>query len=138
MGAYAHSAPIGGGEFLWALGSTALALVVVVVTARVVKGWTILPAPEAGEPESGLRKILYRKYYVDELYDRIVVQPVLRGSRFAWRVIDDTIIDGAVNAAGYLGRAVGWVGSLFQTGQVNTYAFVFTLGVLLILGVSIF
>jgi hypothetical protein len=39
-----------------------------------------------------------------------------------------------VNGLGNLARALGWVGSLFQTGAVNTYALILTLGVLAILG----
>ena len=39
---------------------------------------------------------------------------------------------------GYLARGLGWFGSLFQTGTVNTYAFILTLGVLVILGAVIF
>ncbi|MFW6206639.1 MAG: NADH-quinone oxidoreductase subunit L [Gemmatimonadota bacterium] len=137
MGEFAHSAPVGGGELLWAVISTVLAVVVVVTTVRVVGGWTVVPAIEADEPEEGLHRLLHRKYYVDEIYDRWVVQPVIRASRFAWKVIDQNIIDGVVNGIGQLSRGLGWIGSLFQTGQVNTYAFVFTLGVLIILGVTI-
>ncbi|NIP57163.1 MAG: NADH-quinone oxidoreductase subunit L [Gemmatimonadetes bacterium] len=137
-GEFAHHAPFGGGEFAWALVSTVVAVVVVVVTWKVVAGWRIRPAPEAVEPSSGLRRLLYRKWYVDELYDRLVVQPVIRLSRFCWRVIDQGIIDGLVDASGNLARAVGWVTSLFQTGQVNTYAFVFTLAVLVLIGVTVF
>jgi len=138
VGEFAHSAPLGGGEFAWALLSTVAALAVVVVTFQVVRRWRYRPALESGEPEAGLQRILYRKWYVDELYDRIVVRPVLGASRFCWKVIDDGIIDGLVNATGHLARAVGWVTSLFQSGQVNTYAFIFTVAVLLLLGVSAF
>jgi NADH-quinone oxidoreductase subunit L len=82
--------------------------------------------------------VLYNKYYVDELYDRIVVQPVVRASKFFWRVIDAGIIDGTVNAVGWLAKGVGWGVSNIQTGAVNTYAFILTVGVLIILGVSVF
>jgi hypothetical protein len=51
--------------------------------------------------------------------------------------VDNGIIDGLVNASGNVAKAAGWFGSLFQTGTVNTYAFFLTLGVLVILGVSI-
>ena len=78
--------------------------------------------------------MLYDKWYVDELYDRIVVRPLVATSRFFWRFIDQVVIDGAVNLAGGAARAVGWLISLFQTGSVNTYAFILTLGVLAILG----
>ncbi len=138
LGATAQAAPAGGGEVFWGVLSSLVALAVIVAMARVVSGWKILPALEAGEPRSGIRRVLYRKWYVDELYDRIVVQPVLSASRFAWTVIDNVIIDGTANALGQMTRAFGWVVSLFQTGQVNTYAFILTLGVLIILGVVAF
>ena len=88
--------------------------------------------PMGAEP--ALTRVLHNKWYVDELYDRIVVQPILRVSRFAWRVIDQGIVDGIVNGVGNLTRALGWFGSLFQTGAVNTYALILTIGVIVILG----
>ncbi len=138
VGALAEQAPFGGGEVVWGAVSTLLALAVVAIAVVVVRGWKLVPATEAGEPESGLRKVLYHKWYVDEVYDRIVVRPLVRASRFCWKVIDAAVIDGIVNALGYLARGVGWFGSLFQTGTVNTYAFILTLGVLVILGVVAF
>jgi len=45
--------------------------------------------------------ILVNKYYVDELYDAIIVWPVIRASRdFLWRVVDASVIDGIVNGVG--------------------------------------
>ena len=61
------------------------------------------------------------------------MDPVLTTSRVLWRVVDARIIDGTVNMVGNAARAIGWVGSLLQTGQVNTYAFFLTVGVLVIL-----
>ena len=87
-------------------------------------------SPEA----TGFGKVLYNKWYVDELYDRVVVQPIVKLSRFAWRVIDQGIVDGIVNGVANLTRALGWFGSLFQTGAVNTYALILTIGVIVILG----
>ncbi|HEX9886479.1 MAG TPA: NADH-quinone oxidoreductase subunit L, partial [Longimicrobiales bacterium] len=137
VGEVAHSAPFGGGEVLWAVVSTLAAAAVVVLTINVVRGWTVVPATEDAEP-TGFRRILYHKWYVDELYDAIIIRPVLSTSRFAWRVVDNGIIDGLVNGGGNLARAAGWFGSLFQTGTLNTYAFFLTLGVLVILGVVAF
>jgi NADH-quinone oxidoreductase subunit L len=93
-----------------------------------------VPATDAGAPPTGLSGLLYNKWYVDELYDRIVVRPLLGLSRFCWRVLDHGIVDGLVNGVGNAARALGWVGSLFQTGSVNTYALILTIGVLAILG----
>jgi hypothetical protein len=52
-------------------------------------------------------------------------------------VVDRVLIDGTVNAVGTVSRGTGWFGSLFQTGQLNTYAFILTLGALALLGVLI-
>jgi NADH-quinone oxidoreductase subunit L len=136
-GAFVDRAPFGGGELLWAVLSTVAALVVVLVSARVVRGFKILPAGESPEPV-GFKKVLFMKYYVDEFYDRIIVQPLIRASRFSWKVIDAGIVDGVANGLGNLARALGWFGSLFQTGSVNTYALFLAIGVLVILGVVAF
>ncbi len=138
LGPYAESAPVGGGHVVWGAIATGVAVVMIILTARAVSRATIVPASEAEPPAEGIRKLLYHKWYVDELYDRAIVRPVLAASRFAWRWIDQALIDGAVNALGSLARGVGWVGSLFQTGRVTTYAVVLTLGALTILGALAF
>ncbi len=138
MGAYAASAPVGGGHVLWGGIATGVALVVVILTARAVSRQEVVPAEESEEPDAGIRKHLYRKWYVDEFYDRIIVRPILSASRFAWRWIDQVLIDGTVNAVGGVARGIGWFGSLFQTGQVTTYAFILMLGALAVLGALIF
>jgi NADH-quinone oxidoreductase subunit L len=134
VGAFAETAPFGGGAALWAFLSFVLATAVIVVTARVLGKRTVRVAEQDAEP-SGFRRLLYRKWYVDEIYDALIVRPVLFLSRLFWRFIDQGIIDGLfVNGVGHLSRGLGWVGSRLQTGQVNTYAFAVILGVLLVLG----
>ncbi len=137
LGELAHTAPFGGGEVMWAVISTVLALVIVVAASQVVGRAKVVRAEDDAEA-SGFGRVLLNKWYVDELYDRIVVRPLGQMSRFCWRVIDQGIIDGFVNAVGYLARGVGWFGSLFQTGSVNTYAFILSLGVLAVLGAMLF
>ena len=136
LGALSYTAPFGGGELAWALISTVLAAIVVLASIRYIGSRPVVPARDDKEP-TGFAKVLYNKWYVDEFYDRVVVQPILRASRFCWKVIDATIIDGAVNAVGWVARGFGWGISMFQTGSVNTYALILTVGVLVILGVSI-
>ena len=132
VGEYLHAAPVGGGELTWATLSTVFAAIVVATGFVMLAKQRVVPATEDGEL-SGLKKILYHKWYVDELYDRIVVRPILAGSRFLWRIVDAGLVDGIVNATGSLSRAFGLVGSMVQTGAVNTYAFILTVGVVLIL-----
>jgi NADH-quinone oxidoreductase subunit L len=92
---------------------------------------------KAAAPEPvGIERVLEHKYYVDELYDDVVVQPTVEGSRkLLWRGIDVGLIDGVmVNGSALLARAVGWLGSQLQSGQVGRYAWAIVLGVLAILG----
>ena len=138
LGQYSYYAPFGGGEAMWAAISTVAAAIVVALSIRIVGGQTVVAVKDDTTELSGFAKVLYNKYYVDELYDRIIVQPIVRASRFCWKVIDAGIIDGTVNAVGWVSKGTGWVVSMFQTGTVNTYAFILTVGVLFVLGASLF
>ena len=129
----AHESPVGGGEALWAGLSTVAAAVVIVLTFRALLGRSVEPAADSPEP-SGLAGILYNKWYVDELYDRTIVRPLLALWRGCWRIVDSTLIDGTINGVATGGRVVGWFGSLFQSGRVATYMAFFLVGVFVILG----
>ena len=137
FGEAAHSAPPGGGEVAWALASTVAALLTVAVSARILGSRKYLSASADPGPATGLRRVVHDKWYFDEAYDAVIVRPLVGLSRWCWRFIDNVIIDGFVNSTAQLARLAGWAMSLFQTGQVNMYAFVLTLGVLLVLGASV-
>jgi len=77
-----------------------------------------------------LYKASYNKYWIDELYDAIVVRPVLASSMRLWTFWDEKIVDGAVNGVAYVIEGLSAGLRLFQTGFVGTYALFFTLGVL--------
>lgn len=84
---------------------------------------------------SGLRTLLYNKYYVDEIYDGAIVQPIKAASEEAlWKRVDAGLIDGAVNGTGWSVRGLSDVLRLMQTGSVRTYAASLLLGAVLVLG----
>jgi NADH-quinone oxidoreductase subunit L len=101
-------------------------------------GLALLVYRRAGLPErlaraSGPLYVLVRNlYWVDELYDALVVRPYYRLSRIA-ATFDRWVIDGLVNASGVTLDLVGQLVKLFQTGFVRNYALVFLLGVVAIL-----
>jgi NADH-quinone oxidoreductase subunit L len=128
----AHESPVGGGEALWAGVSTVLAVVVILLTFRAIVGRRVEAADAPAPP--GLAGILYNKWYVDELYDRVIVGPMLALWRGCWKIVDVGLIDGTLNGVAGGARMLGWFGSLFQTGRVATYLFFFVTGVLVILG----
>jgi NADH-quinone oxidoreductase subunit L len=91
---------------------------------------------EQAVPERGFERVLANKWYVDELYDRTIVQPVVGVSRrLLWRVTDTWLIDGLlVNGSAKLTTFFGRLGSYLQTGSVSTYAWAIVVGVLVVLG----
>jgi NADH-quinone oxidoreductase subunit L len=93
--------------------------------------------PKSQSPEEqGFARVLEHKYFVDEGYDRLIVNPTYQISRnVLWRGIDAGLIDGLlVNGSSALARGFGWIGSRLQTGVVGTYAWVLVAGVLAVLG----
>ncbi len=113
---------------------------------------------------SGLHRLLYRKYYMDEIYDALFVnrtkdlatslgafdRGVIDGlgvngsaalTRFTSRVSiwwDTWIVDGLVRLTGAVVRLASYPVRLAQTGLVQSYALVIVLGVLLLLGYSLY
>jgi NADH-quinone oxidoreductase subunit L len=93
-----------------------------------------LPASEA-PADTGFARLLYRKYYVDEIYDALIVRPLVWLSRAVlWKTVDQGVVDGAaVNGSAKLSRGLGWLGSRLQTGQVGVYVVLFLVGALWVL-----
>jgi len=71
--------------------------------------------------ETGLSKLLANKWYVDELYDAIVVRPLDALGAFLGRVIDNRVVDGVVNGVGKAVQFGGRQLRLLQSGQVGSY-----------------
>src|SRR6185312_10870956 len=71
----------------------------------------------------GLYRLVYNKYFVDEIYDAAVVKPVVQGSRTVlWKGVDAGLIDGSVNGVGALAQGVGGILRLLQSGSIRAYA----------------
>src|SRR5262245_2966490 len=84
---------------------------------------------------SGVYRVLLNKYYVDEIYDAAVVQPIRIVSEDGlWKVVDARVIDGAVNGAGDIVGGSSELLRRLQTGSVRAYAASLFVGVVLILG----
>jgi NADH-quinone oxidoreductase subunit L len=78
--------------------------------------------------------LVYNKYYVDEIYDATVVEPIKNGSDFLWHGVDDNVVDGAVNGSA---TTVDWLSRhlrKLETGFVQNYALAILIGVVLITG----
>src|SRR5678810_431145 len=75
----------------------------------------------AATEEKGFGKLLENKWYVDELYDSVIVKPLNRLGDFFNKVFESQVVDWMVNG---VGKAVNY-GSrqlrLLQRGQVGVY-----------------
>ncbi len=83
---------------------------------------------------AGLYRLLLNKYYIDELYDYIVVNPLYILSLIFWKIFDIRIVDGFANG---LAKTFGFASERFriaQTGMVRNYALSFLLGVIILTG----
>jgi NADH-quinone oxidoreductase subunit L len=82
----------------------------------------------------GLYDAVYNKYYVDEIYDFVIVRRIVDGSVWLWRAFDAAFIDGIVNGIAAVVRGAGDGVRRLQTGVVGNYAFSLLLGAVLIVG----
>jgi NADH-quinone oxidoreductase subunit L len=115
-----------------------LLIVLAIVIAVVGIGLALTIYRREGLPErlakgtGPIYRTVRNLYWVDELYDLVVIRPFYALSRF-FRRFDERVVDGLVNASGIVTELTGQVIKLFQTGLVRNYALTFLLGVVAIL-----
>jgi len=104
--------------------------------------WMYITNPSAPDEVikefKGLHTLVYNKYWIDELYDFLFVNSIVRFSRFLWKYFDDAVIDGIVNGLAALVREWGSGLRRFQTGLIRDYALSVLLGVLAVIGYLVF
>jgi len=101
-------------QWVLAIGDGVLAVAGVVVAYAL---WRTVSDRPALEPT-----FLQRAWMIDFSYDRLIAHTSTRLSQFSAAVVDNRIIDGAVNGAGRLTRAAGRRLRRVQTGYVRNYA----------------
>jgi len=89
--------------------------------------WMYLRKPETADELAGKlaapHSVLFHKYYVDELYDAVIVHPIQWiSTNVLWKGVDAAGIDGAVNGIGSLARDLGQEARQVQSGNGRTYA----------------
>lgn len=83
--------------------------------------------------EAGLQKLIYNKYYVDELYNTVFVKPVNAISVFSHNVIEKLGIDKMVNGTGELVKGLSGEARLLQTGSTGQYLFAMVISIAILL-----
>jgi len=87
---------------------------------------------------TGFKKVLANKWYVDEIYDAVIVKPILAIGKFFNDMVEKNIIDGFVNGVGravnYGSRQIRWL----QSGQVGAYVLLMVIGMLVLFIIQLF
>ena len=111
-----------------------IALSVIVAVAGILFAFKTYIKKDSFEPSSGIGKVLENKYYVDEAYDKVVVDPIQKTSEgFLWKIFDMKIIDGAVNGIARYISNISFDWRKLQTGVIQDYTSVSVAGVILII-----
>ncbi len=93
--------------------------------------------PEDDSEISGLKKIVYDKYYIDEIYQKAFVYPINFLSKFFGTTLDRKILDGAVNGIGKSVLGASGILRKMQVGSTGSYLFFITVGIILVLGLGL-
>lgn len=85
--------------------------------------------PVSDAEQKGLGKIVYNKYYVDEIYNMLFVKPIMGLSEIFHDVIDRTFVDGAVNWSGKFSMLIGGQVRKLQSGYIGFYLLAMVLSI---------
>jgi NADH-quinone oxidoreductase subunit L len=94
--------------------------------------------PLSDEEVIGFKRVVFEKYYVDEIYNALITKPLDAISQFFSSIFDKKIVDGLVNSLGIGTRGLSQVLRHTQTGKVDTYFFAMVVAIVLILAFKVF
>lgn len=117
----------------WAL----MGISVVAVTLMIIWAYSTTKKGDIKEPQ-GFAKVLANKWYVDELYNAVILKPLKGLSLFLDKYVERLGIDGLVNSVGKLVQWSGGKFRLLQNGQVGVYIFGMVMGIILLMLIGLF
>jgi NADH-quinone oxidoreductase subunit L len=118
----------------WILMGLAVVSAVAVIwfTYMMYMKYKVLPAEKVSQLKPW-QKLIYNKYYVDEIYDAVIRKPLDWISDIFYKFVDLQVIDGIVNGVGSSVKAIGASIRYFQSGNIGFYVMSMSLGVVLII-----
>ncbi len=112
--------------------SVGAALIALVIAFVLYVSRKSVPAPE-GERLPALQNLVYNKYYIDELYNNLIVKPLMLLGDFLYGVFEFFVIDLIVNGVGKAVQAFSGVVRRLQTGAIGFYIFAMVIGIVVLL-----
>ena len=106
--------------------------------ATMMYQFKIIPLNIPGNLFKGIYRLWFERYYMDFIYENLLVIRLFYGKiAFVTDWLDRSAVDGTVDSVGWLSRNVGVVLRRVQTGQVQTYGVIASLGVIVLVAVYI-
>jgi len=91
-----------------------------------------LPGRMAAAAQSAY-DVLWNKYWIDQVYERLFLEPYRMACGFFWKSVDTLLIDGIVNRVGVGVSAAALSWRRLQTGNVQNYALAMVVGAVAVL-----
>jgi len=114
-----------------------MALSTVLVIAMIIAAWFKFRNYQRSEA-TGFGKVLENKWYVDELYEKAIVNPLNKFAGILNSIIEKYVVDGIVNGVGRLVNYGSRQLRLLQSGQVGSYVLLMVLSILVIFVLQFF
>jgi NADH-quinone oxidoreductase subunit L len=109
---------------------------VVAAAIGLLVAWKMYAKGAKEGTSTGVHKLLYNKYYVDEIYQAAIVGPLMWVSRnVLWKAVDVGVIDGTVNGIAHGAEAAGRTVRQAQSGNTRSYAVWIVIGAILVFGI---
>ncbi|MBL7757418.1 MAG: NADH-quinone oxidoreductase subunit L, partial [Chitinophagaceae bacterium] len=118
----------------WILTGVSSALIIAVVFFA----WSKFSRKPDTEEATGFGKVLANKWYVDELYEKVIVNPLAKLGGFFNNIFEKLVVDGLVNGVGRLVSYSSRQLRLLQSGQVGSYVLLMVLSILLVFVIQFF
>ena len=115
-----------------------MGLSTILVVISILLAWFRFRNYRIDGESKGFGKLLENKWYVDEGYQTVIVNPLKSISAFFNNIVESKMIDGAVNGVGkavnYSSRQLRWL----QSGQVGAYVLLMVIGILILFFIQLF
>jgi len=136
---YAHAGAHHSHALEWALMGGSVVIAVIGITIAFTMYMANRSLPEKFTTAfPALHRVVFNKWYVDELYDFLFVNPTKSFGNLLWRGFDVVIVDGVVNGTAKLVMGLAAALKGLQSGYVHNYAMGMTLGVVAIIAFYVF
>lgn len=117
--------------------SVGVALISMIAAYVIYISKNLVPAADSVE-KSFVNKLIYNKYYLDEIYNGLITKPLDVISNYSYTLIEKSAIDGIVNGLGTATIGTSKYLRLIQTGVTGTYILMMVVGLAAILVFGIY